>query len=159
MLQLSHFRFHSPGICACLIMIRDINDDGSVKCRIIYVCFRNRIPLLWCNSYDAYSERQTRILLSKSRSYFQTYRRPHVSLTLALVGGEWTASRPGPFTSGERTRGSHLIRGRVGLRGGLNAVEKWKFLTLPLLELRPLGRPARSQSYIGCAAAAPMSPV
>jgi hypothetical protein len=34
----------------------------------------------------------------------------------------------------------------VGPRARLNAVKKRKFLTLPGLELRPLGRPARSQS-------------
>jgi hypothetical protein len=35
--------------------------------------------------------------------------------------------------------------GRVGPRGGLEALEKWKFFTLPGLELRPLGRSPRSQ--------------
>jgi hypothetical protein len=34
----------------------------------------------------------------------------------------------------------------VGPRTGLDDVEKRKFLTLPGLELRPLRRPARSQS-------------
>jgi hypothetical protein len=34
----------------------------------------------------------------------------------------------------------------VNPRAGLDDVEKSKFLTLPGLELRPLGRPARSQS-------------
>jgi hypothetical protein len=34
----------------------------------------------------------------------------------------------------------------VGPRAGLDDVEKRKFLTLPELELRLLGRPARSQS-------------
>jgi hypothetical protein len=34
----------------------------------------------------------------------------------------------------------------VGPRAGPGDVEKRKFLTLPGLELRPLGRPARSQS-------------
>jgi hypothetical protein len=34
----------------------------------------------------------------------------------------------------------------VGLRAGPDDVEKKKFLTLPGLKLRPLGRPARSQS-------------
>jgi hypothetical protein len=34
----------------------------------------------------------------------------------------------------------------VGSKAGLNDLEKRKFLTLPGLELRPLGRPARSQS-------------
>jgi hypothetical protein len=65
----------------------------------------------------------------------------HIFLTLALVEGEWPASRPGRFTPG-----THLIGGWVSLRAGLDAVEKRKFFTLPGLELRPLGRPARSQS-------------
>jgi hypothetical protein len=34
----------------------------------------------------------------------------------------------------------------MGPRAGLDDVEKRKFLTLPELKLRPLGRPARSQS-------------
>jgi hypothetical protein len=34
----------------------------------------------------------------------------------------------------------------VDPRAGLDVVEKRKFLTLPGLELRPLGRPAHSQS-------------
>jgi hypothetical protein len=34
----------------------------------------------------------------------------------------------------------------VDLRAGLHDVQKKKFFTLPGLELRPLGRPARSQS-------------
>jgi hypothetical protein len=34
----------------------------------------------------------------------------------------------------------------MGPIAGVEAVEKRKFLTLPGLELRPLGRPARSQS-------------
>jgi hypothetical protein len=67
-------------------------------------------------------------------------------LTSALVGGEWSASRPGRFTPGERAPGTHWIGGWVGPRTGLDDVERRKFLTLPGLELRPLGRPARSQS-------------
>jgi hypothetical protein len=34
----------------------------------------------------------------------------------------------------------------MGLRAGLDDVEKTKYFTLPGLELPPLGRPARSQS-------------
>jgi hypothetical protein len=34
----------------------------------------------------------------------------------------------------------------VGPRAGLDGVEKIKFVTIPGPELRPLGRPARSQS-------------
>jgi hypothetical protein len=34
----------------------------------------------------------------------------------------------------------------VGPRAGLNDMEELKFLTIPGLELRPLGRPAHSQS-------------
>jgi hypothetical protein len=41
---------------------------------------------------------------------------------------------------------TYCIGGWAGPRAGLNDMEKWKFLTLPGLELRPLGRPASSQS-------------
>jgi hypothetical protein len=69
-----------------------------------------------------------------------------VFLVSALVGGEWLASHPGCFTPGERVPSIHWIRGWVVPRAGLDDVEKRKFFTLPRLELRPLGRPALSQS-------------
>jgi hypothetical protein len=65
----------------------------------------------------------------------------HIFLTWTLVGREWSASRTGRFTPG-----IHPIRGWVGPRNGLDDVDKRKFLTLQGLELRPLGRAARSQS-------------
>jgi hypothetical protein len=67
-------------------------------------------------------------------------------LTSALDGGEWSASRPCHFTPGERAPGTHCIGGWVGPRTGLDDVERRKILPPPGLELRPLGRPARSQS-------------
>jgi hypothetical protein len=67
-------------------------------------------------------------------------------LTLALAGGEWSASHPGRFTPEERASGTQWIGGWVDPRAGLDDVEKRKFLTLLGLELRPLSRPARSQS-------------
>jgi hypothetical protein len=70
----------------------------------------------------------------------------HVFLTSALVGGKWSASRPGHFTPGERVRGTHWIGGSVDTRADLVYLEERKLLTLPGLELRPVGRPARSQS-------------
>jgi hypothetical protein len=70
----------------------------------------------------------------------------HIFLTLVLVGGEWSASRLGHFTPGERTPGIHWTGGLVGPRAGLDDVEKRKFLTLSGLEIRPLGRPACNQS-------------
>jgi hypothetical protein len=63
----------------------------------------------------------------------------HIFLTSALVGGERSASRPGRFTPG-----THWMGGWVDPRAGLDDVEDRKFLTLPGLELRSLGRPARS---------------
>jgi hypothetical protein len=56
------------------------------------------------------------------------------------------ASRPGNFIPGERASGTHWIRGWVDPRAALNDVEKRRFMTLPGLEVRSLGRPARSQS-------------
>jgi hypothetical protein len=70
----------------------------------------------------------------------------HIFLTSALAGGECSASRPGRFTPGERAPGTHWMGGWVDPRAGLDDVEKRKFLTLPGLEPRSLGRPARSQS-------------
>jgi hypothetical protein len=67
-------------------------------------------------------------------------------LTSALVGGEWSASRPGRFAPGEITRGTHCIGDWVVSRADLDDVENGKFLTLTELELCPLSRPARSQS-------------
>jgi hypothetical protein len=69
----------------------------------------------------------------------------HIFLTAALAGGECSASRPCRFTPGERTPGTHWIGGWVGPRVGLDDVAERKFVILPELELRPLGRPARSQ--------------
>jgi hypothetical protein len=44
------------------------------------------------------------------------------SLTSALDGGEWSASRPGRFTPRERALGTHWIGGWVGPRAVLGAV-------------------------------------
>jgi hypothetical protein len=52
-------------------------------------------------------------------------------LTSALVEGERSATRPGRFTFGERAPGTHWIGGWVGLRTGLDDVEKKEFLPLP----------------------------
>jgi hypothetical protein len=70
----------------------------------------------------------------------------HVFLTLALVGGEWMASRSGHFTPGERVPGTYWIGGLVGTKASIDNVENRKILTL--LELRPLSCPAHSQSLL-----------
>jgi hypothetical protein len=70
----------------------------------------------------------------------------HIFLTSALVRGEWSASHLGRFTPGERTPCTHWIGGWVDPRSGLDDLDKRKFLTVPGLEINPLGRPARSQS-------------
>jgi hypothetical protein len=59
----------------------------------------------------------------------------HIFLTLALVGGEWSTSCPGHFTTGERAHSTHWIGGWVDLRADLDELEKGKFLTLSGLEL------------------------
>jgi hypothetical protein len=52
----------------------------------------------------------------------------HVSLTSALVGGEWSASFPGRFTPGERAPVTHWIGSWVDPRAGLGNMVKRKFL-------------------------------
>jgi hypothetical protein len=72
---------------------------------------------------------------------------PHI-LNSTLVAGEWSISRPCYFTPRKRAPGTHWIGGWVDLRASMDDVEKRKFLTLPGLELRTLGRPARSQPLL-----------
>jgi hypothetical protein len=56
---------------------------------------------------------------------------------------------PRPLYSQGKKAGTHWIGGWVNPRAGLDDVEKRKFLTLPGLELRPLGLPACSQLQYG----------
>jgi hypothetical protein len=69
------------------------------------------------------------------------------SLTSALDGGEWSASRPGLFTPRERAPGTHWIGGWVDPRAVLDAVVKRK-ITNPRRESNPENpdRPARSSA-------------
>jgi hypothetical protein len=55
----------------------------------------------------------------------------HSFLTLALDGGEWSASRPGPgrFTPMESAPGIHWIGDWVGPRAGQDAVVRRKTRT------------------------------
>jgi hypothetical protein len=67
-----------------------------------------------------------------------------VFLTSALDGGELSASPPGLFSSRDGAPITHRTGGRVGLRAGLDAVEKIKqHLHLPGIETRLLVRLAR----------------
>jgi hypothetical protein len=54
----------------------------------------------------------------------------HVVLTSALVGCEWSASRPGHFVPGGKAPGICLIGGWVGPRARFDDNENIKFLTL-----------------------------
>jgi hypothetical protein len=58
-------------------------------------------------------------------------------LTSALDGGEWSALRPGRFTSRERVPGTHWVGGWVGPRAGLDAVVKRK-IPSPYRDSNPL---------------------
>jgi hypothetical protein len=48
----------------------------------------------------------------------------HIFLTSALVGGEWSTSRPGRFTPGERAPCTHWIGGWVDLRASLDDLRR-----------------------------------
>jgi hypothetical protein len=53
---------------------------------------------------------------------------------------------PASIPPGEKVPATHRIGGWMDPRAGLDDVEERTFLTLPGLELRPLGRPARCHS-------------
>jgi hypothetical protein len=65
----------------------------------------------------------------------------------ALFWAEWWALRSHRFILGERAL--DWIGGWVNPKAGLDDMEKWKLLTLPRLELRPLGCPPVDSGYTG----------
>jgi hypothetical protein len=60
------------------------------------------------------------------KAYWGVEYSPTHSLTSALDGGEWSASRPGRFTCKETAPVTHWIGGWVGLTAVLDAVVKRK---------------------------------
>jgi hypothetical protein len=48
----------------------------------------------------------------------------HIILTSALAGVEWSASRPGHFTRGEKASDTHWMRRWVDSSAGLDNVQK-----------------------------------
>jgi hypothetical protein len=54
------------------------------------------------------------------KAYWGVEAQLHAFLTLALDGGEWSASRPRPLYPRERAPRTHWIRGWVGSRAGLD---------------------------------------
>jgi hypothetical protein len=62
-------------------------------------------------------------------------------LTSALIGGEWSASRPGHSISGERAPGTHWIGDWVGHKAGMDTVEKRKLLNGTRTPNLPSSRP------------------
>jgi hypothetical protein len=69
----------------------------------------------------------------------------HVFLTYAPIGWKWSTSHSCRFTPGEPAPRANWVGGWVDPRTGIDDMEKWNFLNVPELELRSLGRPARSQ--------------
>jgi hypothetical protein len=86
--------------------------------------------LLW--NFLSLNESSKKVKLSICLKYdaMKTYRgmevQLHAFLTSALHGGEWSASRPGRFTFGERASVTHWLGGSVGPRPGLVAMAKRK---------------------------------
>jgi hypothetical protein len=70
----------------------------------------------------------------------------HVFLISALVGDGGQLHAPAALPPGKETPVTHWLGGWVGTRADMDDVEKRIFFTLPVLELQPLSRPARSQS-------------
>jgi hypothetical protein len=51
----------------------------------------------------------------------------YIFLTSALIGGEWSASRPCRFTPGERAFDTHWVGGRVGLWTKWRRENSWPY--------------------------------
>jgi hypothetical protein len=69
-----------------------------------------------------------------------------IFLTSSQDGGEWSASRPGRFTPRGKSARYQFNRRLGGTQSQSGRRGEEKLLTLPGLELRTLGRPARGES-------------
>jgi hypothetical protein len=67
--------------------------------------------------------------------FLDLYMDPHF-LTSSLVRSRWLASRASCFTRGERAHSVHWTGGRMGSRAGLDNMQKCKFFTLSVIEVR-----------------------
>jgi hypothetical protein len=74
-------------------------------------------------------------------------------LNSALARGEWSAPRPGHFTSGKRAPGTHWIRGWVDPRTDQDDVERIKIL--PHSNSDPSAVLPVASRYTDCAIPAP----
>jgi hypothetical protein len=78
-------------------------------------------------------------------------------LTSALVGGKWSASRPGRFTPrGKSPPGTIWIGDWVGPQASLDNVEKRKFLTIQGLNSGPSAVQLIARRYTDYAIPAPI---
>jgi hypothetical protein len=89
-----------------------------------------------CSAYPASCIMSTEFISwgGDSRSFKLSTYVGLVPLISALVGERWSALRSSRFALH-----THWIGGGVDPKVGLDSREKWKFLTLPGLELQPLG--------------------
>jgi hypothetical protein len=69
----------------------------------------------------------------------------YVLLISALAGGEWSDSRPGRITPGERAPGIRWTGGSVDPRTGLQYMARRTFLTLSGPKTPPLQNSVRCQ--------------
>jgi hypothetical protein len=79
-----------------------------------------------------------------------------VFLTSALIIGEWSASRPRRFTTGERCPGDHWIGCWVGPRTGLDDVKKIKSRSYLDSNSEPSVVQPVANRYIDCDIPAPL---
>jgi hypothetical protein len=71
----------------------------------------------------------------------------HVFLTSVLLAGGWLLHVPAALTLGETAPVTHCIGECVGLKIGLDDLERRKILLLQGPKLRPFGHPARRYTF------------
>jgi hypothetical protein len=96
------------------------------SCILVFTPWKGKVKLSLCFNWTPHHEG----VLGEWR-YSSTH-----SLTWALGGGKWAASRTSRFTPRERSRGTHWIGSLVGSRAIMDAVVKRK-IPSPLRETNP----------------------
>jgi hypothetical protein len=102
-----------------------MNDSGWYYASVGVATLQKKLPPDSKSAY--YTELSSHIFRSTNRAY-KAKLLLFKFLTSALVGGEWSDSRPCRFTPGKEPPGAHFMEDWVDPRACLDDMEKWKFL-------------------------------
>jgi len=110
-------------VCVCVCVCVCVRARARARSGQVGFMSRIRNDVLFCQNYSNFRNKLHEVL-GPWRRHVEEWRCSSTHFNLGTIFCEWSASRPGRVTPGERTPGSRWIGGWVGSRAGLDAVVK-----------------------------------